>query len=83
MRLSLAERETFRKAVENLISQFKKSEVVEHFTKQGIARSNIYNTITRMQIGGQIKDNKKIGRSTKWTIAKKKQLKINQYQDWS
>ena len=75
MRLSVAERETFRKAVKNLISQFKKSEVDEHFTKQGIAQSRIYKTITRMQIGGPIKDNKKTGHSTKWTGAKKKQLK--------
>ena len=75
MRLSVVVRETFRKAVKNLISQFKKSEVVEHFTKPGIAKSTIYKTITHMQIGGLIKDYEKTGRSTKWTIAKKKQLK--------
>ena len=58
MRLSVTERENFRKAVKNMISQMKKSELVAHFTNQGIARSTIYNTINRIQNGGPTKDNK-------------------------
>jgi hypothetical protein len=59
MGLSVSEREAFRKTVKNMISQMAKSDIVAHFTKQGIARSTIYNTINRIQIGDQIKDNKR------------------------
>ena len=52
MGLSVTERENFRKAFKNMISQMKKSEIVEHFTKQGIA-STIYNTINRIQNGSR------------------------------
>ena len=75
MRLSVTERETFRKAVKNMISQMKKSYLVAHFTKQGIARRRIYNTINRIQNGEPIKDNKTTGRPTTWTTATKKKLK--------
>ena len=75
MGLPVTERENFRKAVENMIAQMKKSELVAHFTKQGIARSTIYNTINRIQNVGPTKDNKRTGRPTTWTNAKKKKLK--------
>jgi len=58
MRLSVTERENFRKAVKNMISQMAKSDIVVHLTKQGIARITIYNTINRIQNGGPTKDNK-------------------------
>ena len=71
----MAELETFRKEVKNLISQFKKSEVVEHFKKQEIARSTVYNTINRIQIGEPVKDNKRTGGPTTWAASTKKKLK--------
>ena len=67
--------ETFRKAVKNMISQMKKSDLVAHFTKQGIARSTIYNTINRIQIGEPIKGYKRTGGPNTWTAATKKKLK--------
>ena len=75
MGLSVTERENFRKAVKNMISQTNKSDLVAHFTKQGIARSTIYNTINRIQNWGPIQDNKRTGRPTTWTTAAKKKLK--------
>ena len=42
MGLSVSEREAFRKAVKNMISQMTKSDLVAHFTKQEINRSTIY-----------------------------------------
>ena len=75
MGLSGTERESFRKTVKNMISQMKKSDLVAHFTKQGIARSTIYTTINRIQSGEPIKDKKRTGRPTTWTAAKKKKLK--------
>ena len=38
MRLNAADREYLRKRVKNLIPQMKKSEIVKHFEKEGIAR---------------------------------------------
>ena len=72
MGLSVTERENFRKAVKNMISQMTKSDLVAHFTKQEIARSTVYNTINRIQIGEPIKDNKRTGGPTIWTAATKK-----------
>ncbi|RNA43264.1 hypothetical protein BpHYR1_022917 [Brachionus plicatilis] len=51
MGLSVSEREAFRKAVKNLVTQMTKSDLVAHFTKQGIVPSTIYNAINRIQIG--------------------------------
>ncbi|RNA21827.1 hypothetical protein BpHYR1_040469 [Brachionus plicatilis] len=51
MRLSVSEREAFRKAFKKIISQMTKSDLVAYFTKQGIARGTIYNAINRIQIG--------------------------------
>ncbi|RNA02406.1 hypothetical protein BpHYR1_037805 [Brachionus plicatilis] len=51
MGLSVSEREAFRKAVKNMISQMTKSDLEAYFTTQGISRSTIYNAINRIQIG--------------------------------
>ncbi|RNA14414.1 glucosylceramidase 4 [Brachionus plicatilis] len=48
MGLSVSEREAFRKAVKNMISQMTKSDLVAYFTKQGISRSTIYNAINHL-----------------------------------
>jgi transposase len=58
-----------------MISQMAKSDIVAHLTKQGIARSTIYNTINRIQIGDPIKDNKRTGHPATWTAARKTKLK--------
>ena len=75
MGLLVTERENFRKAVKNIISQMKKSDLVAHFTKQGIARISIYNTFNRIQIGEPIKDNKRTTGPNTWTTATKKKFK--------
>ncbi|RNA18632.1 hypothetical protein BpHYR1_020238 [Brachionus plicatilis] len=61
MGLSVSEREVFRKTVKNLISQMTKSDLVAHFTKQGIARSTIYNTINQILYGRGQSKARKIG----------------------
>ena len=37
----------------------KKSEIVNHFQKEGYPIQTIYDTINRMRLGGTINDNKK------------------------
>ena len=44
-----SEREVLRKNVKNMILQFKKSEIVNHFKKEGYKDRTIYNTIERME----------------------------------
>ena len=48
---------------------------MNHFQKEGYPRRTIYDTISRMQLGGTINDKKKTGRLTSWTLARKNQLK--------
>ena len=52
-----------------------KSEILNHFKIEGYARKTIYDTITHMQLGGTFNHNKKTGRPTSWTFARKNQLK--------
>ena len=52
-----------------------KSEIVNHFQKEGYPRQTIYDTINRMQLGGTIHNKKKTGRLTYWTPSRKNQLK--------
>ena len=58
-----------------LIPKMKKTEIVKHFEKEGIARTTIYNTINRMQNEESIKDKNKTGRPTSCTAARKRKLK--------
>ena len=51
-----------------------KSEIVNPFQKEAYPRRTIYNTLNRMPLGGTIND-KKTGRPTSWTPARKNQLK--------
>ena len=48
MRLNKTDREEFRKRVNILIPQMNKSEIVNHFQKEGYPRRTIYETINRM-----------------------------------
>ena len=75
MRLNKTDREEFRRKVKILIPQMKKSEIVNHFQKEGYPRRTIYDSINRMQLGGTINDENKTGRPTSWTPARKNQLK--------
>ena len=59
MRLNKTEREALRKRVKILIPQMEKSEIVNHFQKEGYPRRTIYNTINRFQNEESIEDNKK------------------------
>ena len=49
MRLNKTERESLRKRVKILIPQMKKSEILNHFQKEGYPQRTIYNTINRLQ----------------------------------
>ena len=69
MRLNNTDREEFRKKVKILIPQMEKSEIVNHFQKEGYPRT-IYDTINRMQLGGTINDKKKTGHPTSSTPAR-------------
>ena len=75
MRLNKTYQEEFRRKVKILIPQMEKSEIVNHFKKEGYPRQTIFNTINRMQLGGTITDKKKTGRLTSWTPVRKNQLK--------
>jgi transposase len=75
MRLNKTEREALRKMVKIVIPQMKKSEIVNHFQKEGYPRRTIYSTINRMQNEDSIEDKKKTGRPTSWTSTRKNQLK--------
>ena len=58
-----------------MIPQMKKSELVNHFKKEGYPRKIIYDTINRMQLGWTFNEKKKTGRPISWTPARKNQLK--------
>ena len=75
MRLNKTEREALRKRVKIVIPQIKKSEIVNHFEKEGYPRRTIYNTINRFQNEESIEDKIKTGRPTSWTSTRKNQLK--------
>ena len=75
MRSTVAKREALRERVKNLIPQMNKSEIVNHFVKERIARSTVNDAINRMENDQAIKDNKRTGRPTSWTTQKKNRLK--------
>ena len=75
MRLTSAEREVLRKNVKNLIPQMEKLDIVNHFKKEGYSRTNIYNTIDRMNGEGSFKDNKRTGRPPVLEVNNRKKLK--------
>ena len=76
MRITEAEREVLRKNVKNMILQFKKSEIVNHFKKEGYKERTIYNTIQRMEDEGSLKDNLRTGRPPVLDTHQRKRLKI-------
>jgi flagellar biosynthesis regulator FlbT len=75
MRLNKTERESLRKRVKILILQMKKSEILNHFQKEGYPQRTIYNAINRLQNEESIEDKIKTVRPTSWTSTRKNQLK--------
>jgi hypothetical protein len=75
MSLNKTEREALRKIVKILIPQMEKSEILNHFQKEGYPRRTIYNTINRFQNEESIEDKIKTVRPTSWTSTRKNQLK--------
>ena len=71
--LNKTEHDEFRRRVKTLIPQMKKSEIVNHFQKEGSPRRTIYDIINRMQHGETIND--KEGRLTSLTPARNNLLK--------
>ena len=51
-----AERESFRKRLEKLIPQMEIEKIIEHFEKEGMARSAIYANIKRLEDGKTFKE---------------------------
>jgi hypothetical protein len=60
MRLNKTEREALRKRVKILIPLMEKSEIVNHFQKEGYPRRTIYNTINRFQMKSHSKTTRKL-----------------------
>jgi transposase len=77
MRLNKTEREALRKMVKILIPQMKKSEILNHFQKEGYPQRTIYNIINRFHNGDAIKDKKQTGRPTSWTTTRKNRLRCS------
>ena len=61
--------------VENLIPQMEKSEIVQHFAIEGIARRTIYYAINRQAYKQPNKDTNWSWRPTSWTSEKTSKLK--------
>ena len=79
MRLNKAEREFFRKRLENFFvknPKIKRCEVVGHFVKEGIARQTVFNALNRPKHGQSIlEENHPPGRPSSWTSPIKGKLK--------
>ena len=76
--ISVKEREIIRKHIKNFTVKNPnalRAEIVNHFSKQGIARRTIYNNINKLGTPQPKKDYKKTGRPTSWTSTKSHQLK--------
>ena len=77
MRLNAAERESFRKRLKMFFvnkPNIKKKQIVNHFEKEGFARSTIYDNLKRLETVQSFSDRKHPGRPTSWTREKKAEL---------
>ena len=59
-----------------MIPQFKKSEIANHFKKEGHKERTIYNTKERMVDEGSLKDSLRTGRPPVLVTHQRKRLKI-------
>jgi Fe2+ or Zn2+ uptake regulation protein len=57
--LNIVDRENLRKRVKNLTPQIKNSEIVKHFSKEGISRRTVYSVLNKLQTEHSLKDKKK------------------------
>ena len=76
--MSIKEREFLRKLEQDFIVKnpiAKKSEIVNHFVKTGIARKTVYNTIIKLATASSIKDKIRTGRPSTWTSSYKQRFK--------
>ncbi|XP_065662792.1 uncharacterized protein LOC136085417 [Hydra vulgaris] len=77
MRLNAAERESFRKQLKMFFvnkPNIKKKKIVNHFEKEGFARSTIYDNLKRLETVQSFSDRMHPGRQTSWTREKKAEL---------
>ena len=77
MRLNAAERESFRKRLKMFFvnkPNIKNKKIVNHFEKEGFARSTIYDNLKRLETVQSFSDRKHPGRPTFWTREKKAEL---------
>ena len=77
MRLNAAERESFRKRLKMFFvnkPNIKNKKIVNHFEKEGFARSTIYDNLKRLETVQSFSDRKHPGRPTSWTREKKAEL---------
>ena len=78
MRLSLVDRESFRRRVQIFLGKnpsWRTSELVKHFSLEGYASNTIYTTLKKLASPQPIQDKKRTGRPTSWTAANKQKLK--------
>ena len=77
MRFNASERESFRNFFEFFFAKnpnIKKSEIVNHFEKEGIAQNTIHDNLKRLQTGQSFSDRKRSGRPTSWNRESKPKL---------
>ena len=69
MKLSVKEREFFRKRVQTFLGKnpsWKNSDVVKHFELEGTARRTVYNTLNKLKTSQPIKETNRTGRPSTW-----------------
>ena len=78
MCLSVAEREAFRKLVQDFVCKNKhmaKSDIVNHFVSLGYARCTMYKVLNKLTTESTTKEKKRTGRPSTWTLKKRYHLK--------
>jgi len=78
MIMKIAAREALRNQVKNFTVKnptLKKSIIVEHFLKEGVARRTTYNILNKLQTDSPIKEKPRTGRPTTWSKGNEKKLK--------
>lgn len=78
MGFTVAEREAFRKQVQNFICKNKnlaRAEIVNHFVSLGFARRTMYSVLNKLITEGTTKEKKRTGRPSTWTPQRRYQLK--------
>ena len=69
MKLSVKEKEFFRKQVQTFLGKnpsWKNSDVVKNFELEGTARRTVYNTLNKLKTSQPIKETNRTGRPSTW-----------------